>query len=57
MILNLAGNARDAMSSGGRLTIATDTVELAQSDVPADADAKDNRYVKLTLSDTGQGDG
>lgn len=47
-ILNLALNARDAMPDGGRLTITIEAVE-------ADADLAPGDFVRLTVSDTGQG--
>jgi PAS domain S-box-containing protein len=53
-ILNLAINARDAMSHGGRLTIeiANSTLDETQA---AEADMAPGQYVVLTVSDTGQG--
>jgi len=53
-IVNLAVNARDAMSgAGGRLTIATANAEWEQ--LPEVADLQPGRFVALTVSDTGSG--
>lgn len=49
-LLNLAVNSRDAMPTGGSLTIALDEVESANT---RDLDA--GRYLRLTVSDTGVG--
>ena len=49
-VMNLAVNARDAMSGGGRLTIRTRVVSLA-----ADAVLPSGRYVELQVIDTGEG--
>ena len=54
ILINLAVNAQDAMSEGGRLTIATSTVDLDETDtgqflIPA------GRYTILTVKDTGTG--
>ena len=53
MILNLAINARDAMPSGGRLTIATRNVD----EVPAQLASEliPGQYVAIAVSDTGTG--
>ena len=54
-ILNLAINARDAMSRGGVLEISTDIAELDSSAAAASADASPGRYVRITVGDTGEG--
>jgi PAS domain S-box-containing protein len=51
-LLNLIVNARDAMQSGGRLTVRTENVLLADGQVGA---LKAGRYVKLTVIDAGSG--
>jgi signal transduction histidine kinase/CheY-like chemotaxis protein len=50
-LLNLVLNARDATPAGGRITIATERCELAT----AEADLPPGTYVRLSVSDTGQG--
>jgi two-component system cell cycle sensor histidine kinase/response regulator CckA len=55
VLMNLASNARDAMPTGGHLTIGTslsnqrDVTAVTGSSVPP------GRYITLTLSDTGEG--
>lgn len=51
-LLNLAVNARDAMETGGTLSIATARVTLGRGDVDV-LDAGD--YVRISVSDTGTG--
>jgi PAS domain S-box-containing protein len=55
VVMNLAVNARDAMSSGGRLTIHVAEAELDESSLGAHPFARPGRYVRLTMSDTGIG--
>lgn len=55
IIINLVVNARDALSRGGTLTIATDNTSVNE-EYSQDRDAvKPGKYVKLTISDTGCG--
>jgi nitrogen-specific signal transduction histidine kinase len=55
VIVNLAANARDAMPSGGTLTIETGNRAIDSSSEPAHLEVKQGRYVMLTVRDTGLG--
>ncbi|EGY01078.1 PAS/PAC sensor hybrid histidine kinase [Nitrospirillum viridazoti Y2] len=54
-ILNLAINARDAMTAGGRLTIQTSNVTIGDGDERASADLQPGDYVLTCVTDTGTG--
>jgi two-component system cell cycle sensor histidine kinase/response regulator CckA len=55
VIMNLAANARDAMPTGGKLTIATGNVRLDESYAQTHLEAPTGPCVMLTVTDTGQG--
>jgi signal transduction histidine kinase/CheY-like chemotaxis protein len=54
-ILNLTINARDAMPSGGRLTIEITNAVPDEDYIRSDPDLEPGQYVLLAVSDTGQG--
>ena len=55
VLVNLAVNARDAMSGGGKLVIATRDVTLAHDAALTGGACKPGRYVEVSVSDTGAG--
>jgi len=55
VLVNLAVNARDAMWSGGMLTIDTSNLELDEEYATQRPSLDIGRYIRLRISDTGQG--
>ena len=55
VIMNLAVNARDAMPGGGKLTLETSDVELAQPHSREGVTVPAGAYVQLVVRDTGIG--
>lgn len=54
-ILNLALNARDAMSNGGKLVLETGSAHLDEGYASAHGDVEPGRYIRIAVSDTGSG--
>jgi len=54
-LLNLVLNARDAMPSGGRLTVRVQNISLGEADVDVDGQARPGDYIMVAVTDTGTG--
>jgi two-component system cell cycle sensor histidine kinase/response regulator CckA len=55
IVMNLSVNARDAMPSGGKVTITTTIVSVEREATPMDPEDRHGEFVCLTFSDTGCG--
>jgi PAS domain S-box-containing protein len=55
VVVNLCLNARDAMPDGGRLTVATEVIELDDESCRDHGYARRGRYAVIRVVDTGQG--
>ena len=55
VLMNLSINARDAMPSGGTLTITASNVTLDENYARMFIEAKSGRYIIITVKDTGSG--
>ncbi len=57
VLMNICINARDAMPTGGSITIKASNVTVDENYARMNIDAEPGRYVLLTISDTGTGMG
>ncbi len=55
VVLNLGLNARDAMLTGGKLTLQTSNMDLEEGHLKGLFDVKPGPYVVVTVSDSGSG--
>jgi PAS domain S-box-containing protein len=55
VVMNLAINARDAMPTGGRLTIRVDEIEIDEAAAVTLTEGQQGRYARLSVSDSGHG--
>ncbi len=55
IIINLAINARDAISGNGEIEIRTSVLHTTKEDILEQPNAKAGNFLKLTVSDTGNG--
>ena len=55
VVINLAVNARDAMSKGGVLTIRTDQIEVSEPIQAHGEEIEPGHYVTISVQDSGQG--
>jgi two-component system NtrC family sensor kinase len=55
LLMNLAGNARDAMPEGGIFSISAAPFTLGPAEVSSNAEARAGQFVRLSVSDTGCG--
>lgn len=55
VLINLAVNARDAMTGGGKLTIKTQTYENAKPEKTGDDELPVGKWVRIDVADSGHG--
>ncbi len=55
VIMNLVVNARDAMASGGKVTVTTTNTRIGPDEIGWPTDMAPGPYIVLTVSDTGSG--
>jgi len=55
VIMNLAVNARDAMPTGGALSIKTENISIDHEYCQRHTEARPGNFVRLSVSDTGKG--